>query len=184
MQKNHILFTLITITLLSACNKDLTPAQRSEIFAFKDMSDLATVEYTMSKVVKANDNKTWYKIGNRKIVMSVTAYAKAGIDLSLVKETAIDKKNGVIEIQIPPAKLISLNIPPEDIRQELTDVDVFRQPYTNEEKNALLVQAENNIKASLDSIGIVKKAEANAIFFIENFVKKLGYSKVNVQIAR
>ncbi len=182
MQNKRIFFVLLFAAFLIGCNNKLTQKQRSEIFAFKEMSDMATVEYTMSKVVNANDNKTWYKIGDRKIYMSVMAYAKAGIDLSQVKETAIDKINGIINIQIPPAKLISLSLPPEDIKQEFTNVDPLRNAFTNEEKNALLIQAESSIRASLDSIGIIKKAESNAVFFIENFVKRLGYQKVNVQI--
>jgi Protein of unknown function (DUF4230) len=164
--------------LLFSCNNKSKEQQRKEIFAFKEMSDLATVEYTLSKVVKANDNATWYKLGKRKIIMSVMAYAKAGIDLSQIKDEQVVINNDGIIIQLPKAKLIYLNIPPEEIKEEMAATGLFRQGFDNNEKNELLIQAENSIRHSIDSLGILKKAEDNAQLFISNFVKRLGYKNV------
>lgn len=178
----RILFLFLIVVIILGCNKSFSSKDKKEILALKEMSDLATVEYTISKVVKANDNKTWYKIGDRKILMSVMAYVKAGIDLSLIKEENISYQNKTIHIILPTAKVISMNIPPEEIKQEMTDIGALRQNFTNEEKNALLVQAEQSIQQSIDSLGILKKAEENAKLFIENFVKKLGHQNVHVTI--
>jgi hypothetical protein len=177
MQK--IFIFLLFIVVISCNNKD-DLKNRKEIFAFKEMSDVATVEYTLSKVVKANDNSTWYKLGNRKIVMSVIAYAKAGIDLSTVSEDKITINNNNVKVILPHAKLINLNIPPDEIKEETTDIGTLRWQYTNEEKNNLLIQAEQSIRQSIDSIGIIKKAEENATNFISNFIKRLGYSNVSI----
>ncbi len=184
MQLFRNFFILIIVFITFGCSNNITEKQKQEIFAFKDMSALTTVEYTISKVIKADDKATWYKIGDRKIVMSVMAYAKAGIDLSKVSKENINQKNGTIQIQIPQANLVSLSIPPEEIQQEFTAISGLRTNFNNEEKNNLLIQAEKNIRSSLDSIGILKKAESNAIFFIENFVRKLGYQKINVTITK
>jgi Protein of unknown function (DUF4230) len=177
MQK--IYFSLL-VTLLLSCNTKDNLKSRKEIFAFKEMSDVATVEYTLSKVVKANDNSTWYKFGNRKIVMSVMAYAKAGIDLSAVTDEKVTITNNNVNIVLPHAKLINLNIPPEEIKEETTDVGTLRWQYNNDEKNSLLIQAEESIRKSIDSIGIIKKAEENATTFISNFIKRLGYNNVTI----
>jgi hypothetical protein len=177
MQK--IIIALLSIFLLS-CNNKSKEQQRKEIFTFREMSDLATVEYTLSKVVKANDNATWYKLGKRKIIMSVMAYAKAGIDLSQIKDENILVSDDAVTIQIPHAKLINLNIPPEEIKEEMSETSLFRQGFDNNEKNDLLIQAENSIRHSIDSLGILKKAEDNAQLFLGNFIKRLGYKKVTI----
>ncbi len=163
------------------CSKSLTDNDKKAIVGFTDMADLATVEYTLSKIVKANDNSNWFTIGNRKIVMSVMAYAKAGIDLSKITTNNVNSKNGTLFIDIPPAKLISLSIPPEEIKEEMAEVGSLRQAFTNQEKEGLLKQAEIDIRKMIDSIGIINKAELNAKTFIENFVNDLGYKNVKVQ---
>jgi hypothetical protein len=178
----RILLLLFFVGLLYSCDQKLSEKERKEIFALKEMSDLTTVEYTLSKVIKANDNKTWFKIGDRQILMSVQAYAKAGIDLSLLREEQLSLTKSNIKIILPRAKLISLSIPPEEIRQEMENVSLLRHQFSNEEKNNLLVQAEQNIRSSIDSLGILKKAEKNAVVFIENFIKKLGHKNVTVVI--
>lgn len=183
MVLKKIFFSITILTTLSivSCGKRNLP-NVSSVFAFTQMSELATVEYTLTKVVKANDNSTWYTLGDRKIVMSVIAYAKAGIDLSKVSNKINVNNANELTIKLPPAKLISLNIPPDGIKEEGTQIGMLRKKYTNAEKNNLLQQAEQSILHTIDSLGILKKAELNAIQFVKNYTAQLGYNKVNVII--
>ena len=80
------LIFLLLILLVSCKSRE---TRMNEVFALKEMSELATVEYTVTKIVKANDDKTWYKLGDRKILMSCSARIKAGIDLSVITERSI-----------------------------------------------------------------------------------------------
>jgi Protein of unknown function (DUF4230) len=171
---------LLVFLFLLGCTAKISDRERKEIFAFREMGDLTTVEYTLSKVVKATDHGTWFKLGQRKIIMSVVAYAKAGIDMESIKEENIFLKNGAITIQLPHAKLISLNIPPEEIKEELTETGFWRDGFKTEEKNNLLIQAEQSVRKSIDSLGILAKAEENARFLITNYVKRLGYKEVAI----
>ncbi|MBA2762039.1 MAG: DUF4230 domain-containing protein, partial [Segetibacter sp.] len=41
------------------------------------------------KIIKANDNKTWFKAGERKILMSCEAHIKAGIDMGSINRNNI-----------------------------------------------------------------------------------------------
>jgi len=56
---------------------------RGNILSIREMGDLATVEYTVTKIIKTSNNKTWFKAGrNRKILMSCEAnIKKTGIDV-------------------------------------------------------------------------------------------------------
>ena len=144
------------------------------------MSDLVTVEYVVTKIIKANDNKTWYKAGDRKILMSCRASLKAGIDLSAIKEDNIQVDDKTISIQVPPAKLISLSMPPEDIIVEYQEIDLFRTPFKAGERDALAAQAEAQIRSSAEAMGILQTADANAKNLVTDFLKRAGYTTVNI----
>src|SRR6187200_1056273 len=101
------LIFLLLILLVSCKSRE---TRMNEVFALKEMSELATVEYTVTKIVKANDDKTWYKLGDRKILMSCSARIKAGIDLSVITEANIHIDGKKIDLILPSAHIISFNM--------------------------------------------------------------------------
>ncbi len=175
MQKILLLILLIA----SACNKS-QPDQNKILFSLKEMSDLATVEYTVTKIIKANDDKTWYKLGERKILMSCEAHIKAGIDMSSItqKNFSIDGKN--VQVRLPPPKVISFSIPAETIKVEYQDISLFRDPFKAAERDQLATQAGTQIKNSIDSLGILEQAKINTSLFINNLLVRLGYQNINI----
>lgn len=166
---------LILIYLLG-CGKKTD--QKPNIFSLREISDLATVEYTVTKVIKASDNGTWFKIGERKILMSCEAHIKAGIDMSAINEHSfkINEKN--IEVTLPPPKIISFSIPPEGIKTEYEETGVFRDKFKAVDRDALAAQAEKQIRNSIESLGILQQAKANTALFVTNFLKRLGYENI------
>ena len=154
-----------------------------EILALQKMSDLATAEYVVTKIIKANDDKTWYKAGDRKILMSCKASLLAGIDLAKIteKDIAIDGDN--ISLTLPHATLIYIDIKPEDVKTVYEDVSIFRTNFSSQEKDALATQAEKQIRESVDSLGILVTAETNATIFINNFLRKEGFKNINIHFA-
>jgi vacuolar-type H+-ATPase subunit H len=177
---NKILVSILFCTLLISCNTQTISEQKKEILGLREMNALATAEYTITKVVKANDNQTWFKVGDRKILLSCTGTIKAGIDLSQLTENDVIINKKELSLQLQPAKIISLSIPPELIKLEFQQVGFWRDKFTNAEQNELLAQAETQIRQVADSIGILKTAQANATQFISNFLKRLGYSAINI----
>jgi hypothetical protein len=163
----------------SGCGKS-APAKQREILAIREMSELATAEYIITKIIKASDDQTWYKAGDRKILMSCRAYIKAGIDLSAISEDNIHTDGRNITIQIPQAKIISLNMPPEDIVLEYQDIDLLRSPFKSSERDALAAQAEVQIKNGAEATGILQTAEANAKSFLTDFLQHAGYTGITI----
>ncbi len=180
----YLLFILFILFISSSCNQKEKAVQKQLIPIIKQLSDLATVEYVVTKIIKANDDKTWYKIGDRKILMSCKASLIAGIDLSKINEENIQVHRGEITMILPQAKLLYINIRPEDIKTEYEDVSFFRTPYNNAERDALAAQGESQIKNSADSLGILQAAEVNASLVISNFLKKAGYENINIRFDR
>ncbi len=166
------------LVLLAGCNKK--EKQLQQVMALQQMNDLATVEYVVTKIIKANDNTSWYKIGDRKILMSCKATLTAGIDLSALKSNNINIEGKNITLTLPHSKIITVNIKPEDIVEEYEEVGALRQTFTGEERNALAVQAENQVKASIADLGILQTAETNAALFVNNFLHRLGFEKIMI----
>ena len=174
---------LFATVFFFGCAGNKKQDQQPDILSLKEMSELATVEYTVTKIIKANDNKTWFKLGDRKILMSCEATIKAGIDLSKLSENdfSINDKNVVLRLPYP--QIISLNIPPENLKVEYQQVGGLRDPYKTQERDALVAQAEIQIRNSVKELGILDQAKANTSLFISNFLKQLGYENISITYA-
>src|SRR3954452_22561825 len=132
MKKTVLIFLLI----FCGCAKKTLPEQKPDILSLKEMGELATVEYTVTKIIKANDNKTWYKPGERKILMSCEAHIKAGIDMSAINEHSFVINGKNIQVTLPPPKIVSFSIPPESIKTEYEETGVFRDKFSAADRNA------------------------------------------------
>jgi len=153
-----------------------------EVEAITAMKQLSLVEYRVSKIVKADDEGAWYKIGDRKILLSCTAYLKAGVDLATFSQddVNIDWTGKRVTVTIPHATLLSLDMPPSEIRLEYDHVTMLRHSFSAEERNALLRQGEKQIRDSVPSLGILEKADENARRFFESVFLKMGFETVEV----
>lgn len=174
---------LLTALMLSGCAERVPEdTTQREIEAISRMRELSLVEYRVRKIVKANDEGEWYKIGDRKILLSCTAYLKAGIDLSgfSAENVDINRLDGSVTVTVPHAKLLSLDMPASEIREEYDHVTMLRHSFSAEERNALLRQGEKQIRSSVPSLGILEKAEENARRFFESVFTKMGFTSVEV----
>ena len=172
-------FGLLTIS----CSSKKEPSKMQQVLGLQKMSDLATAEYVVTKMIKANDDKTWYKIGNRKILMSCKASLVAGIDLGQLEEKYVQIDGENITLTLPRAKLIYINIKPEDIKTAYEDVSLFRTGFSAQERDDLATQAEKQIRQSVDSLGIFVTAETNATIFINNFLRAQGFKNIHINFS-
>lgn len=174
----------IPILALGGCSgrSSADDTVQREIEAISQMRELSLVEYRVRKIVKADDEGEWYKIGDRKILLSCTAYLKAGIDLGGFSSGNVDinRMDGSVTVTVPHAKLLSLDIPASEIREEYDHVTMLRHSFSAEERNALLRQGEKQIRSSVPSLGILEKAEENARRFFESVFTKMGFTSVEV----
>ena len=173
-------FLAILLLLSISCGKKKPVEEKRTVLDLKEMSDLATVDYTVTKIIKAEDNKTWFKVGNRKILMSCEAHIKAGIDLASINKSNISENGKDITLRLPPPKIISFSIPPEKIEVQYEESSVFRDPFSAKERDDLAKQAENQIRNNIVSLGIMEQAKANTSLFVGNFLKQLGYENITI----
>ena len=153
---------------------------RPVVFSLQQIGKLATAEYQITRIVKAADNQTWYKWGDRKILISCAASVKAGIDFTQLKPQHVNQKEGKIFVQLPPPQILSLNLPPEGIKVAYTDVSVFRDPFSSSEINAIMQTAERQIQRQLTALDILTTARTNATAFVTRFLNGAGFNEVYV----
>ncbi len=151
--------------------------KKVELQTLKDLSELATVEYNVKKIVKYKD-ETW--LGRRAILIETSANLKAGIDLNELTSQDIQQEGEAITIHLPRPKLISLNMKPRDMREIYNDTDILRQDFSAAEKEKFLTQGQQDIMAKLDEIGILKKAADYAKLLMETWLKILGFKEITI----
>ena len=183
MKKKLMVQILVSICFfaLFSCKQDISYKQMEEqVGKITSLTELGTVEYVVTKIVKANDNATWYKFGDRKILFSCKAILKAGIDLSKLEDSDIkaniEKKS--ISITLPRAELLSVNLKPENIKLIYEKTSITRSSFSNKERDAILAQGEADILKSVPDMGIFDDAENNAKLFLEAFLKQAGFTNV------
>ena len=186
---NRWLYSAILISVLALGSCDSHKGEEASkgsgynpVKELTEMSELGTVEYTITKNVKANDNKAFYKFGDRKIIFSCKAIMKAGIDLKDLtpNDIRIDGANNAVEVTLPKAKILSLNLPPEEAKIAFEKVGMFRGKFSAADRTALLQQGETAIMESVNNIGILQDAEANARQFVKALFAQAGYDNVTV----
>lgn len=168
--------------LLVSCGKKQQQPDLSQlILSLKETGELVTTQYTLTKVIRASDDQTWYKIGDRKILINCEANLKAGISLQNITSDNFKRENDSnISIKLPRAQFFSLSIPPDKIQVAYQEVGAFRQPFTAAEREQLVAQAEPQIRSLVASLGILQTAESNASVFIQHLFQQAGFKQVTI----
>ncbi|MES2556157.1 MAG: DUF4230 domain-containing protein [Bacteroidota bacterium] len=178
MKQTVTYLLLALVVALNSCGTDDTPVSHKEIFEIRTIGTLSTSEYTVSKIIKLNDVGEWYKWGDRKILISCKAKIKAGVNLNKLKADDIKVTGKKIEIQLPPAEIISFEMNPDQIKTEMVDVSGFRGGFSQQEKNRILRLGEKSIRKDMKQLNILNDAETNAIVFLTDFYKNLGFEEI------
>jgi hypothetical protein len=144
----------------------------------KDLAELATVEYSVTKIVSYKD-VAWY--GDRKILFETAATVKAGIDLNeLVDQDIKLDGDSAVTVSLPQPKILLFNMKPEHMREIFNESGILRSDFSNQEKDGLLSQGEKDIRAKVARMDILERAARNARILVESWLKKMGFATVHV----
>lgn len=181
MKSFPCLLLALTSIFLCSCSGKLQKNLQERMTALCAAGDLVTCEYTVSKVIKADDVVPW-KIGERKILFTCKAYLQAGLDMSSYNpaKTIVSPSGKSIVLVLPAPKLLSLNIPVNEIRQEYSHITGLRFDFSAQERNELLRLGEESIRLDVPGMGIIKDARANAISYFTSLLTSLGFEDINI----
>ena len=180
MKKIVWLLALAAGFLLCSCNsqeKKLDKAMAKAVAC----AELGTVEYTITKLVIADD-EAFYKFGDRKIIFSCNTTMKAGINLEDFKrEDVVPSKDGKsVNVLLPQPKILSFNMSAENVKLEYSKTTGLRTGFNTSERNNLLKQGEKAIIDDAPNLGIYEDAKKNAAEFFRTLLGQCGYENVNI----
>lgn len=188
--KSKLMMVGLLIVVLTSCNKQqilkeltLQEKMNAKVAELTEMGELGTVEYKVTKVVKASDDAKWYQFGDRKILFQCTANLKAGVNLKKFdpSKTKINEADKSVVVVLPKAELLSFNMPPESAKLAYEKVSITRFNFTARERNLLLQQGEKDILADVPHMGILQDAENNATAFFKSLLSQMGFEKITVK---
>ncbi len=174
------IISFAALLVLASCTSALEKSLETKMQSFKETADFGSVEYTVKKVIKANDVGEWYKVGDRKILFTSTAYLKAGIDMTEFTMDNVVVNGKDVVVMLPKSKLLSINMPANEIQLVYDQVSFLRSSFSAEERTALLKQGEEAIIADINNLGILTDAEKNAQDFFQAMLKQIGFETVTI----
>ena len=146
----------------------------------RNVAKLVSAEATVRDVLVYRN--TWYGSTKQSLVV-VTAKLLAGIDLESGTEVKIDEKARRIDISIPHASMIAV---------EITDLRTYDEqrglwnPFKPEDRDRIFQLARQQLSHSADQMGLAARAEKSAkemletMFGVEGWVAAVSFRDVPV----
>ncbi|MCQ2287335.1 MAG: DUF4230 domain-containing protein [Bacteroidales bacterium] len=183
----HLIVLAFVPLLLCSCgeqeNKEKLPQDGAALplYEISEVAELGSVKYTIRQVIKGEDDN---KIGGKNILFGSIAYVKAGVDMTKFSDdnVEIDKINGSIKVTLPHAKILSINIPQDSIKEIYHHSGTFRGGYDAKERQEVLSTSQDELEEKIAGLGIEKEAETNTKILFEDLLVRLGYQRQNIHI--
>lgn len=131
------------------------------------VAKLATVEYGMADIVSFSQDMPWYTADKRVIVIA-DGEVQAGIDFDdgTTCDVSDVSSRRTITVVLPPAKVLSIDV---NYRYFLD-----QGKLTPADRTWILINGKRQIRDKAIRLGVLAKAEANAVAFITAFVSALA----------
>ncbi len=140
---------------------------------------LETVVYSLEKIVTGTQDNAYLPriLGGDRILLIVYGEVIAGIDLAKLDESKITIQGRSIELEMPPAEVLSARIDNERTRVYSRETGLFTLPNRDLETEARR-EAERQIrKAALDG-GILATATENGRTNLSGLLEAFGFEHV------
>lgn len=156
------------------------PANPPAVVAqIQQLNELATVSYTIQKVIGLTEEKT--PVGSESILIIVQAQVRAGVDLSALQPRDVTTRpDGAVVIRLPAARILHSGLDEKETKVWDRRITWWTPwvPYSMDlEKKARLEGIAAAEKAAVE-MGILKQAEKNAEASIRGLLNLAGFKAV------
>jgi hypothetical protein len=178
-----VVLILVVLNFLFGGNGKKQRSRAFEAQALRDLSELATVEYKINKIIRVKDDSI---LGSRRLLIEVPATMKAGIDLSKITSRDIVRTGETITVYLPEPELLDLNIDLTNVREVVNETGVFRSDFSPGEKNTYLRNGEKAVLEYVKNgkIDILNVSVVNARLILGAWLRRLGYENVEIVFQR
>lgn len=169
-----LLFLGVISCCLTGCSDKKKQAEFSEINMVCELATLKCYYHNVAKKeTDANGLLKWFGAGYKKIWTEYSGIVELGIDVNKVSISA-PTANGVVEITIPDATILSVDLDEDSMTEPLTDTG-FLTTITKEEETSALADAQKNMeKTAQANSALLVQAKERAKNIIEGYVKNVG----------
>jgi len=145
----------------------------------QQLNQLATVRYTIQKVVGLTDQK--YPVGSESILLIVEAHVEAGVDLAgLHPDDISSASGGAVVVRLPEPRILNAFIDEKDTKVWDREKSWWAPwiPYSLDlEQRARIAGIESVKKTALEE-GILTQAESNAETSIRQLLTLAGIKNI------
>jgi hypothetical protein len=154
---------------------------QSVVTQVRQLNQLATVRYTVQKVVGIKEDKQ--PVGSESILLVMQARVEAGIDLSGLREQDVFRRpDGALVIRMPEARI--LNVAVDEKQTKVWDRTKTWWtpwvPYSIDLEQRARIEGLDAIRQGALEMGILKDAERNAESSIRGLLGLAGVKSVIV----
>ena len=152
---------------------------RAVVMQVRQLNQLATVRYTIQKVVGLREQKQ--PLGSESILLVIQAHVEAGIDLSgLTDEDVFRRPDGALVIRLPEPKILNISVDEKETKVWDRQKTWWTPwvPYSIDLEQRARVAGLESLKQSALEMGILKQAERNAEASIRGLLGLAGLQTV------
>ena len=154
--------------------------------SLRAISELTTVEIIQYTTIEKGDDRGWlnWATGDQ-ISMFVVASIGAGVDLDDLsdEDILVDAEAGQVVVRLPSAEITYVAPDTEATHVYNRDTGVFTRGDPDLERSARLAAEELLVEQALES-GLLERADERARLVIDNLIRSLGYTDVEVVTGR
>lgn len=180
-----LIIAVLTILLLRQPFTNKTEFSASGVLEkVQTVSELNTVEMYFNEIIDFKNAKMFndYEIPftEKSFIFTVKAKVKAGIDLSVLKESDIVISENTVQITLPEPKITSKEILSYKAYDEK---DGLFNEVTNEDTLKALDEFTQRLEQQAKDSGIIKQAKERSVQTMEHLLMLMGFEKINVKWA-
>jgi len=150
-------------------------------------SQLATVEYVLSKVVigKKEQKLLGYAVSEADYLAEAEARVKAGIDLSKITEQNVQVSGNFIHLTLPPVEIVNFSFPSGEIKvnEDYTE-DGWLAIIEASDVERFFQEAELSVRKDIQRMGFEEAAQEKTRKFLEKFLYTAGYDSIQIDFEK
>jgi hypothetical protein len=173
-----ILLALIFVFVLNRTpDRPDSPAVVAQI---RQLNQLATVRYTVQKVVGLREPK--YPVGEESILLVLQARVEAGVDLAGIGPDQVSIDGDTVTVRVPPAQILNVSIDEKETKVWDRAKTWWTPwvPYSKELEGRARQQGLEAARQAALEMGILRQAQQNAESSIRGLLNLAGLKNVRV----
>lgn len=162
-----------------------TPTPIAVITGINAFGRLETTQYTMRDIIELEDEPSnlFEQFSRDKLLLIAEGEVVAGFDLTKVTEDDIVVVGTTVLIFLPPPEILYSRVDNEHTFVYERETGLLRRPDQNLETEARRLAERQLVGWALER-GILESAEETGVFYMENFLRSLGFMQVRIEVRK